>query len=295
MNVIYVDDLTNSTINNKVKDISIGFFDAIHIGHQNLISKLLNSESKNDKYIITFETHPNKTLITPINEKIQLLENLGVENIIIIVMNKLNINVSLNNFNDFLVEIGVNSIYVGNDFRYAKNAEGDIYSLKSKFNVNLVEFVKINNYKVSSSTIRNLILNGEVEVIYQLLNRYYSMSGEVVKANQLGRTIGFATANILSENLTPKCGVYFGQVTVENEKYYCLTNVGFRPTLNGRNISIESHILNFNKEIYGLNIKVEFITYIREEIKFNSLYELKEQITKDKQSVIKMIQDINGE
>lgn len=295
MNVVYVEDLTKSNINNRAKDISIGFFDAIHIGHQSLISKLLNSESKNLKYVITFESHPNKTLITPINEKIELLETLGVENIIIIVMNELNKNVSLNEFNNFLLEIGVDSIYVGNDFRYAKNAEGDIFSLKSKFNVNLVEFVKIDNYKVSSSTIRNLILNGEVKVIYQLLNRFYSMSGEVVKANQLGRTIGFATANILSENLTPKHGVYFGQVTVENEKYYCLTNVGYRPTLNGRNISIESHILNFDKDIYGLNIKVEFITYIREEIKFNSLDDLKEQIIKDKQFVIKMIEDINGE
>ncbi|MFR8620548.1 MAG: riboflavin biosynthesis protein RibF, partial [Romboutsia timonensis] len=193
-----------------------------------------------------------------------------------------------------LDKLNVKNVIVGHDFTFARNKEGNVKLLQelSKqygFSLEIVNSIKLGDVRISSTYIRKLILDGSVEDIYKYLGRNYKLSGEVIHSKKLGRTIGFPTANIsINKNMIiPKVGIYATKVYVNGKIYYGATNIGYNPTVNGDNLSIETNILNFDEDIYGKVITIEFLERIRDEKKFNGIEELKSQLQKDTNYVCK--------
>lgn len=285
--------------------ITIGKFDGIHKGHKVLIEKTVDySKQKNLKSIVfTFKNSPisylsniiTREIITEV-EKMDKLDSLGVDMVIDIPFDK---NMAEILAEDFVKEILVNKlgakkVIIGHDFTFAKNREGNPLLLKTLgekygFDVEVVEPVIINDIRVSSTHVKDLIYAGRVEEIKNYLGRNYTIEGTVIHARQLGRTLGFPTANIkLEDNLIiPKRGIYATKVYIENEVYIGATNIGYNPTVNGEKMSVETNILQFDKDIYGKTIKLEFLERIRDEKKFKDLKELKIQLKIDTNYIYK--------
>ena len=290
----------------KESVVTIGNFDGIHKGHQVLIEKATEYAKKNNviSTVFTFNNHPVnyfkpnsiKNIITN-NDKIKILKTMGVDYIINIPFDEYMTKISGYDFvKDILIdELGAKKIIVGHDFTFARNKEGNIdllkeLSKKNGFLLEIVNPVKIDDIRISSSYIRKLILDGKVEDARKYLGRNYKLSGEVIHSKKLGRTIGFPTANIsIDENIIiPKVGIYATKVYVNGTIYYGATNVGYNPTVNGNKLSIETNILEFNDDIYGKIITIEFLERIRDEKKFNGIEELKEQLQKDTKYIYKV-------
>lgn len=283
----------------KESVVTIGNFDGIHKGHQVLIEKATEYAKKNNliSIVFTFENHPVnyfkpnsiKNIITN-NEKVKILKSMGVDCVINISFDEYMTKISGYDFvKDILIDIlGAKKIIVGHDFTFARNKEGNIallqeLSKKFGFSLEIVNPVKIDDIRISSSYIRKLILDGKVEDACKYLGRNYKLSGEVIHAKKLGRTIGFPTANIsINENIIiPKVGIYVTKIYVNGKIYYGATNVGYNPTVDGKKLSIETNILEFNDDIYGKVITIEFLERIRDEKKFDGIKELKNQLQKD--------------
>ena len=290
----------------KESVVTIGNFDGIHKGHQVLIEKATEYAKKNNviSTVFTFNNHPVnyfkpnsiKNIITN-NDKIKILKTMGVDYIINIPFDEYMTKISGYDFvKDILIDkLGAKKIIVGHDFTFARNKEGNIdllkeLSKKNGFLLEIVNPVKIDDIRISSSYIRKLILDGKVEDARKYLGRNYKLSGEVIHSKKLGRTIGFPTANIsIDENIIiPKVGIYATKVYVNVTIYYGATNVGYNPTVNGNKLSIETNILEFNDDIYGKIITIEFLERIRDEKKFNGIEELKEQLQKDTKYIYKV-------
>nr|WP_294570686.1 bifunctional riboflavin kinase/FAD synthetase [uncultured Romboutsia sp.] len=290
----------------KESVVTIGNFDGIHKGHQVLIEKATEYAKKNNviSTVFTFNNHPVnyfkpnsiKNIITN-NDKIKILKTMGVDYIINIPFDEYMTKISGYDFvKDILIDkLGAKKIIVGHDFTFARNKEGNIdllkeLSKKNGFLLEIVNPVKIDDIRISSSYIRKLILDGKVEDARKYLGRNYKLSGEVIHSKKLGRTIGFPTANIsIDENIIiPKVGIYATKVYVNGTIYYGATNVGYNPTVNGNKLSIETNILEFNDDIYGKIITIEFLERIRDEKKFNGIEELKEQLQKDTKYIYKV-------
>ena len=290
----------------KESVVTIGNFDGIHNGHQVLIVKATEYPKKNNviSTVFTFNNHPVnyfkpnsiKNIITN-NDKIKILKTMGVDYIINIPFDEYMTKISGYDFvKDILIDkLGAKKIIVGHDFTFARNKEGNIdllkeLSKKNGFLLEIVNPVKIDDIRISSSYIRKLILDGKVEDARKYLGRNYKLSGEVIHSKKLGRTIGFPTANIsIDENIIiPKVGIYATKVYVNGTIYYGATNVGYNPTVNGNKLSIETNILEFNDDIYGKIITIEFLERIRDEKKFNGIEELKEQLQKDTKYIYKV-------
>ena len=287
-------------VNNPNKSvITIGNFDGLHKGHQVLIkeaveySKSINAQS----VVFTFENHPAnyfvpdciKNVISE-KQKIRRLEGLGIDLIISIPFDEYMTKISAEEFiRDILVgKLNVEKLIIGHDFTFAKNKEGNTESLKVLsqkygFKLQIVSPIKIKGTRVSSTYIRDLISNGYLDKVKDYLGYNYMLEGRVIHSKKLGRTIGFPTANIEidSNMIIPKKGIYATKVHVEGEVYLGATNIGYNPTVNGKSLSIETNILEFDEDIYEKNIKVEFLERIRDEKKFSSLEELKNQLEKD--------------
>ena len=290
----------------KESVVTIGNFDGIHKGHQVLIEKATEYAKKNNviSTVFTFNNHPVnyfkpnsiKNIITN-NDKIKILKTMGVDYIINIPFDEYMTKISGYDFvKDILIDkLGAKKIIVGHDFTFARNKEGNIdllkeLSKKNGFLLEIVNPVKIDDIRISSSYIRKLILDGKVEDARKYLGRNYKLSGEVIHSKKLGRTIGFPTANIsIDENIIiPKVGIYATKVYVNGTIYYGATNVGYNPTVNGNKLSIETNILEFNDDIYGKIITIEFLERIRDGKKFNGIEELKEQLQKDTKYIYKV-------
>ncbi|WP_373600586.1 bifunctional riboflavin kinase/FAD synthetase [Paraclostridium bifermentans] len=285
--------------------VTIGNFDGIHKGHVKLIKKTVE-EAKNKGHksvVFTFENHPMryfrtnsvKNIITN-DEKIKILKSLGVDIILMIPFDEYMTKISTVEFvkNILIDKLSCKKIIVGHDFTFARNKEGNCTILKElgklyDMEVEIIEPIKIDDIRVSSSHIRKLIELGKVNDIKKFLGRNYYLEGEVIHARKIGRTIGFPTANLkVDDNLiVPKNGIYAVKVYLKNREFYGATNIGYNPTVNGKTLSIETHILDFEEDIYGDIIKVEFLNRIRDEKKFNSLDELKNQLSEDVKYVYK--------
>jgi riboflavin kinase / FMN adenylyltransferase len=299
--MIVLEDNFNSKLNYKTY-IALGSFDGLHIGHMGLINKTLQlSKSSNVKSMIyTFKNHPltviNKDKVPKLlmdNEtKIKLLDSLGVDTVNFVNFNSDYMKISPEDFIVNMVEYyNLQGLIVGFNYRFGYKNAGDIellkkYSEKLGFELHVIDSVTYKDEIVSSSRIRNLIASGRVHEANEMLISPYMLSGRVVRGKQLGRTIGFPTVNLeYDKNFQlPGTGVYYTAVRYENKLYKGITSVGFNPTVEPSNekISIETYILNFDKEIYDDNIKVYFIHKIREEIEFSSLELLVEQLKLDK-------------
>lgn len=279
---------------------TIGNFEGLHLGHENLIHNTIKkAKEKNLKSaIITFEPHPafyfKKNLdknfkIFSLSQKLRLIKDqYNFDYVVILKFNSKLANIEANDFVQeiLLQNLNIKHLTIGYDFTFGKNKSGDYELLKKYFKENLekIEKVQVQNEICSSSLIRASIKDGKINKANKLLNKNYSISGIVSKNNQLGQKLGFNTANIILNNnqIKPKYGVYKTLTTISNKTYPSITNFGVRPTIDEQKKEIfETHILNFNQDIYGQKIKVELIDFIRDEKKFNNIEELKEQIKAD--------------
>ena len=279
----------------------IGNFDGIHLGHQHVIKKIINnSRSDNLKSaIMTFVPHPkiyfkktdgNFNIITNTYKK-NFLNSLGVENYIEYKFNKTLSNLDAVDFIEKILvkQLSVKKIVVGKDFRFGKDRKGDTALLKKlsskyKYKLSIIGHVKNKktNLKYSSSIIRKNINEGSFEKVSQALGRNWFMQGKIIKGNQKARLINFPTANMKPGNhILPKNGVYCVNVIFKGNLYKGIANFGERPTVKGVNLLLETYIFEFNRDIYGKELTVEFLTFIRSEKKFKDFKSLTSQIKKD--------------
>ena len=252
---------------------AIGNFDGVHLGHQNLIEASKISGYKT--LVITFENLNKTGYLTNTNQKIKYLEQLDIDYLVIFPFRVINL-VFFNEFMKILKALKVKYITCGIDFRFGFKREGDTADLKKKFKLNIVEDYMVNSSRVSSSLIKDFIKDGYINKANNLLKNPYTIIGNVVHGNKVGRKLGFPTANIDYKNyILPKNGVYLTITKYKDKKYLSMTNIGNNPTLNAQEkIRLEVHILDFNEEIYGEEVEVTFIKYLREEKKFSSKEEL---------------------
>ncbi len=282
--------------------VTIGTFDGLHFGHKKILNRLKEIAKKygGETVVITFYPHPRMVLFPDDNdikllssqeEKIMLLEKFGIDNLIIIPFSKeFSRLTSLDFVRNILVnKIGTKKLVIGYDHHFGKNREGSFEHLLEfgpvyGFDVEEIPEQDIDEVAVSSSKIRNSLLEGNVELANTFLERKYSIIGTVVKGDQVGRTLGYPTANIniaFPHKLIPAFGVYLVEVIVAEKKYFGALNIGVRPTLNNKKPQIEVYIFEFDQEIYGKEVEVLCIKKIRNEQKFSSLEELKNQIQLD--------------
>ena len=281
----------------KSKVVLIGNFDGIHLGHQKLISKAKKiAEQKKQKLVlITFNPHPREIinnsemdLILPYKEKKLLLKSYGIDKIDEIKFtNKLS-KLSAEEFaKEYIYKVhNPSDIVIGKNFKFGHKARGDAKllkdSLSKKVKVHSVDIKRLDSLVISSSEIKKLISKGSIEKVNKLLGRNYHISGKVIHGEKRGRLIGFPTTNLSTEwNFLPKKGVYVSKVVISDKSYQSITNIGVRPTFNANSLQIESHIFDFNKNVYGKKIKIYFLARIRNEKKFETVEKLIENITKD--------------
>ncbi len=292
-------------LNIKNTVVTIGNFDGLHKGHQVLINKAIEYAKKHDlkSVVFTFENHPAnyffKDAVKRIDtnkQKIKILEKMGVDIVVNIKFDDYMTQISSYDFiKEILVDrLDAKKIIVGHDFTFARNKEGTIETLEKlrrhfRFELEVVKPIKINDMRVSSTHIRDLIKDGKVDEISKYLGRNYILEGEVIHCKKIGRTIGFPTANLsIGKNTAiPKVGVYATKVYIGNDIFTGATNIGYNPTVSGQGLSIETHIINFNKDIYGQIIAIEFLERIRDEKKFNSIDDLKNQLEEDTNYICK--------
>lgn len=285
--------------------LAIGFFDGVHKGHLRLLYKamsearLINCKTAvftfNDDF---FRTRNIQTKLIDLSfEKEEKLKNIGIDYVYFASPTVSFLNMTVNDFHNFLLtHFNLAGVVVGSDFRYGKNAQNSANELADFLSLkNITTFIeplfKINNAKVSSETIRTLINNGKIEEANQLLYRKYSIDGTVIKGRGEGRKYGIKTANIevSYEKVLPSPGVYLTKTYINNDQTMnSLTHIGPCPTFNYYKHTIETFITNFNKDIYGKTIRIEFIKKIRENIKFENKMELKKQIEEDLKHIINL-------
>ncbi len=277
-------------LENKYDNVALGNFDGLHKGHQKVLKNLIAQDGNNLVITFKFPNFDNKILTD--EEKIDEIKTFVKQksDILFIDLQGENSKISKEDFIKFLQKLCVKNIYVGKDFKFGYKASGNISDLSKVFNLNIVDFVISNDQKVSSSIIRENLILGHIKKVNDDLGKNYFIHGEVIYGNQIGRTIDFPTINIRPEKLLPKKGVYLTKVYIDNDVYNGITNVGIKPTIGKSDMVVETHIFNeFKEEFYGKYVKVEFLDFIRQEKKFNSIEELKIQISKDINKVKGMI------
>jgi riboflavin kinase / FMN adenylyltransferase len=292
--------------------ITIGTFDGVHQGHKKVIGKLnkIASSVNGESVIFTFYPHPrlvvsahesNLRLITTFTEKAHQLELAGIDHLVVY---PFTIDFAELTYDKFISEIlikklGLHTLVIGHDHRLGKNREGtfeNVISLSKKlhFNVEKIDTFLINGIDISSSKIRAALQNGEIEKANDYLGYHYQLSGIVTTGNQIGRNIGFPTANIITADhskLVPSEGVYAVFVTVEGKQYKGMLNIGFRPTIdiNADHRTIEVHIFDFEDNIYQKEITITFEKKIRNERRFDSIEELRLQLIEDQKLIEKIL------
>ena len=291
--------------------ITIGNFDGVHIGHQTLFYEVIEKANQlnGTSIAVTFEPHPIRVLkqnghpplITLYEQKIELMERSGLDVLICVPFTPEFAVLSAKDFvEDLLVQrIGMKAIVVGKDYTYGKNREGSLATLQADgdrlgFEVIVADWIKVSNSlpgRTSSTLIRELVMDGNVIEAKKLLGRYYQIRGKVVTGRDRGgKLLGFPTANInLQDELCPKKGVYAVTVERRGKLYNGVANIGYSPTFEDQCFTVEVHILDFHEDIYGEKIRVNFVSRLRDEVKFNSVEELSEQIKKDIQKTGKLL------
>lgn len=280
--------------------VALGSFDGLHIGHLSLINKVkdLARENEGKSMVFTFRNHPRTVIMTENNldllmtnkEKIDILLKENVDILALKTFDKEVMKMDPEEFIRWLCnDYSIRGIVVGFNFRFGYKNLGDIEllkKLKEKYSYELcvMEPCIYEDDVVSSTRIRKEIVNGDISIANEMLSRHYSITGNVVHGKKLGRQIGFPTANIslTTPKLIPKVGVYYTNIEINGKIYKGITSIGNNPTVNGKELTIETYILNFNEYIYDEEIKIYFIDRIRDEMKFNGLNELVCQLKRDK-------------
>lgn len=285
---------------NQGTALALGTFDGVHIAHKEVIEQVVKSAKEHGllSVVYTFSNHPKdmnpgveapKRLITP-QQKIQIIESLGVDILFIVPFDQTQLNIEAHEFlSDVVVnKICAKSITVGYDFRFGKNAKGCVNLLEDYkdtygYTLNVIEPIRHNGVVISSTMIRNYLINGDVKGANALLGRQYCIQGTVIHGKHMGRKLGYPTINLETEFemsvLRP--GVYVTKTHVDDMDYYSVTNVGFNPTFNQSDFTIETYILDFEGDLYDKKARISFLKYVRPEIKFDGLDQLIEKIGED--------------
>ncbi|MDQ0972685.1 riboflavin kinase/FMN adenylyltransferase [Neobacillus niacini] len=286
--------------------MALGYFDGVHLGHQKVILEAKKQANQKGlrSAVMTFDPHPSVVLgknekhvqyITPLAEKINLIEELGIDYLFIVNFTAEFANLLPQEFIDqYVIDLNVKHVVAGFDFSYGRMGKGTMEILpfhsREKFTFTIVEKFTSGDEKVSSTRIRQYIKNGRTTELPELLGRFYTTAGIVVHGDKRGRTIGFPTANVdtMDEFILPPLGVYAVKIKIGEDWYEGVCNVGYKPTFNkdALKVSVEAHIFNFKKDIYGKKVTIEWHQYLRKEQKFSGIDELVAQIEKDKQNAI---------
>lgn len=279
--------------------VTIGVFDGVHRGHQHLIQRLVAEAraSKRLAVVLTFFPHPDIVLkelkgryyLTTPEQKADLLISMGVDYVITHPFDDQVRQIKAANFVDHLLDhLKMQSLWVGSDFALGYKREGNVPFLRGQgehknFSVQEVDLIMGDGEKISSSAIRDAIMAGDLVQAKSWLGRPYSVTGEVVHGEKRGRQIGFPTANTATwdEQVLPANGIYAGWARLGQERFMAMTNVGVRPHFDGRVVTVEPHLLDFERDIYGQQLEVSFEKRLRPEAKFSSLQELIDQIGRD--------------
>jgi riboflavin kinase/FMN adenylyltransferase len=289
--------------------LTLGTFDGVHVGHQKIIQKLIQNASDYncESLILTFFPHPRMVLqegsdiklLNTIDEKTVLLKKMGLDNLIIHPFDKEFSRLTAEEFvKTILVDaLHIQKIIIGYDHRFGRNRLANIddlilYGKQYNFEVEQISAQEIDSVSISSTKIRNAILDGNIALANEYLGYKYVINGMVINGNQLGRTIGFPTANLkIEENykLIPKNGVYIVKSTINQKTVFGVMNIGTNPTVNGENLSIEVHFFDFDADLYNSKIEISVLERIRDEQKFDSIELLKNQIQEDKETAISFI------
>jgi riboflavin kinase/FMN adenylyltransferase len=310
-----IDRLENITQPFKNAVITIGNFDGVHIGHQALFHEVIEKADVIDgtSIAMTFDPHPtrvlqknnNPPLITLHEQKIELIERSGIEVLICIPFTEQFASMSAEGFiKDLLIDkIGMKAIVVGGDYTFGKNREGNLALLKSfasqlDYEVIVADWIKAAqnvSHRISSTKIRELVMTGKVEPARKMLGRHYQIRGRVVRGRDRGgKLLGIPTANInLQDELCPKTGIYAVTVEHSNRIYNGVANIGYSPTFDDKQFTVEVHLLDFAENIYDEKIRVNFIERIRDEKKFGDISELKEQINQDIKTAGRILAEYN--
>jgi len=283
---------------------AIGFFDGVHLAHKKLIDKTIEIGNQKGlkKAVITFDVHPKSVLfdldyryLTPLDRKVEILKEYDIDYVYVIVFNKEKAQLAPEDFINFYLS-NIDTLICGFDFKFGVRGSGKVETLlKSRmFDTIVVNEVTYEGFKVGSTHIRDLIKGGQVENVKAILGDFYSVKGEVIHGAKKGRMIGYPTANLdTGDYLVPRRGVYATLTNVDGKWYQSMSSVGHNPTLNCRiDLSVESNIFDFDQDIYGKEIEIKFIHYLRDEEKFNNIDDLIKKIDQDKVDTLKILQNI---
>lgn len=290
--------------------VTTGIFDGVHKGHQKVLSRVSETakNSGGESVVITFYPHPKKVLqphlppppvLTTIDEKTGLISDCGIDHLLIIPFTR---EISEMSSYDFVTKVlvekaGTKKLIIGYDHKFGKNREGSFDFLKENsrtfgFEVEEIPRQDIDDMGVSSTSIRKALKEGEVSTAASYLGRFYSITASVVPGKKLGHTIGFPTANLKvndPEKLIPMDGIYAVKVRKDDKLYCGMMSIGYNPTVHGTEKTMEVNIFNFNEDIYGKEIEIFFVAYLRKEEKYNSLEELIGQLHKDKEDSLRIL------
>lgn len=292
----------NEFHSDKKTIVTLGTFDGVHLGHAAILKKLTQNTQNGtfESTVLTFFPHPRMVLqgksdlklLNTINEKIELLEKIGIDNLIIHPFDEKFAELNAEAFVSTILvdQLRVQKIIIGYDHRFGKNRTANIDDLISfgtqyGFEVEQISAQEIDEISISSTKIRTALEEGDIQLANEYLGYRYFLSGTVVKGKQLGRTIGFPTANISLEEdykLVPQNGVYVVRTEIDGKTIFGMMNIGFNPTVQGKKKTIEVHLFNFDSDIYNCKIQVSILQRIRSEKKFESVEVLKDQLKKDK-------------
>jgi riboflavin kinase / FMN adenylyltransferase len=282
----------------KPTAIALGNFDGVHSGHQRAIELLLANAGANCPTVVTFDPHPQqffsgqpRQLLTTLPEKALCLEALGIQQLVLLPFDEHLVHLTPTEFVSKILhqQLGVVQIVIGADFRFGYQRVGDAVMLKNLaaeygIETHIVELEFDRDQRIGSSRVRAALLDGDLREVDRLLKRSYSISGLVVPGQQLGRTLGFPTANIDYPPIKflPRLGVYCVRIDTEQEQQLqAVMNIGKRPTVNGQSTSVELHILNWSGDLYGQSLTIYLDQFLRPEQKFAGLPELTKQIQAD--------------
>ena len=302
----------NDFVCSKKTILTLGTFDGVHIGHRKILEKVTqNTESDTtESLVLTFFPHPRMVLqgqsdvklLNTIGEKIDLLETLGVQNLVIHPFDEVFSKLTAEEFvKTVLVEqFHIQKIIIGHDHRFGRNRTANIDDLiafgqQYDFEVEQISVQEIKEVSISSTKIRNALTEGNMALANDYLGYEYFLTGTVSKGKQLGRTIGFPTANLMIEGndkLIPQNGVYVVKSIINQKTIFGMMNIGFNPTVAGEKLSVEVHYFDFDADLYDQKIRVSILEYLRAEQKFSSVPLLKEQLEKDKDAAWTYIKNL---
>lgn len=292
--------------------VTIGTFDGVHLGHQKIVAQITkNADALNcESLVLTFFPHPRMVLqestemkqLNTLNEKIALLDNLGIDNLVVHPFDKEFSRLTAEEFvKKVLVDVfKIKKIIIGHDHRFGRNRTATIDDLINfgetyGFEVEQISAEEINEVSISSTKIRNALLEGDIELATNYLGYDYSLTGIIFKGKQLGRTIGYPTANITIEEdykLIPNNGVYIAKSVLNDKTVFGMMNIGTRPTVDGTKQTIEINFFDFKQDLYGQKITISLLHRMRSEQKFESIDALKNQLGKDKKTALAFIENL---